>query len=628
MKHACCALLASVSFLPFSAAAEEAVAVMPPVVVTATRTELPLNQIASSMTVIPFEQIQRRNRADVAELLREVPGITVASNGGAGQTTRVFMRGTNSNHVLVLLDGVIVNDPSDPGNAFDFANLSTDNVERIEILSGPQSTLYGSEAIGGVIHIISRKGRGQPRSTAFAEYGRYGTARSGAGHSGEIGRTAYSFSVSGRHTDGVSALDTRYGGTEKDRSNSYYFSGNVHSALSDAFTAKLATRYSRVNTAFDSPGAFTRPADDPLADNDTRQFTARAAGQLALMDGRWVQELGVSALQLNRSQITVFYDTLGNELFGRQQQLGRREMADWVHHIRAVPGHVFSLGAETRSDHFKPSGLGDVTLDNHALYASDQFGIGDAFFMNASTRADFNQAFGNAYTWKLAPGYRIPATDTTVKASYGTGFKTPSLSQLYDPIYGNAALNPERSRGWDAGFEQALWKDRLTVSATYFRNSIRQLIGNANTPPFATLNTGKAKTQGVESSFTYRPAKDWALNGSYTYTLSQDRARDRDLLRRPRHMATAGARYQATPDWDMALDARYSSTRKDIDIQFPYGLVRVKSFALLDLSTHYRVTQAVTLYGRIENLLDKRYEEVFGYGAPGMALYAGAKLAY
>ncbi len=624
------ALATGASLIAFLPALTHAAPVIDPliIVITPARSPVPLNQVASSMTVITPQEIEQRNEASVAELLRSAPGVTVANNGGMGQTSRLFMRGTNSNHVLVLLDGMVMNDPSDPGNAFDFANLSTDNIERIEVLRGAQSTLYGSQAIGGVINIITKEGKGKPRRNAFAEYGRYNTSRLGAGSSGEIGRTAYSLQLSNSYTSGISSYDKKLGGTEKDSSHIYTFAGNLQHRLTERFTAKLNTRYNRTNTEFDSPGGFTRPSDDPEPINDSRQVNLRGAGELTLLDGKWTQEFGVSYLHLNRAQITEYFDSMGTPFFGRQQYYGWRETLDWIHRLRVLPDHLLTIGAETFTDHLKTNQLAEVNEDSQALFADHQFNIGESFFMNNGVRLDRHQAFGRQFTWKIAPGYRIRATGTTLKGTYGTGFKAPSLSQLHDPNFGNPNLKPEKSEGWDAGFEQSLWNGKATVGATYFRNNIRQLVGFDNAPPFAAINTGKARTQGVETVATLHPSAGWDITASYVYTLAQDLVNDVDLLRRPRHQANLGATWRYKAQGDVGAQLRYSSYRRDFDIAFPFGRVYVKSFTTLDLNTNYHLTPAITLYGRLENVFDKRYQEVYAYGQPGMALYAGVKTAF
>ena len=227
-------VVAAATFLAiFSSTASLAQTTIPPIVVTATRSPVNLSQIASSVTVIDEREIRRKNKQTVVELLRDVPGLNLAQSGGVGQNTRIFMRGTNSNHTLVMMDGVALNDPSDTANAYDFSNLTTDNIERIEILRGAQSTLYGSQAIGGVINIITKKGSGAPRHSAFAEYGRYNSAKLGLGSSGEVGDTSYSVSASGSRTDGISAFAKQFGGTEKDENRTATLSANLAQRMSE-----------------------------------------------------------------------------------------------------------------------------------------------------------------------------------------------------------------------------------------------------------------------------------------------------------------------------------------------------------------------------------------------------------
>lgn len=621
-------LTTSIIALTSAAYADNAVTI-PQIVISATRSPTDIAEIASSITVITEEDIKRKNKPTVTELLREVPGVTVANNGGVGQTTRLFMRGTNSNHVLVLMDGIALNDPSDPGDAFDFSNLSTDNIERIEVLRGAQSTLYGSQAIGGVVNIISKKGKGAPKQNAFAEYGRYNSSKVGMGSSGEIGHTSYSLQASNLHTDGISALSKTRGGTEKDGNNSYTAAANIASKLTDDLTAKMNLRYNRSVTEFDSAGSLLpRPFDDPLPDNDSRQINSRMSGEWSLMGGKWVQELGVGYLHLNRNQITEYYDSLFNIFFGRQQYWGWRSNMDWVHRVTLIPGHALTFGAETSRDHFKSLSVSERDVGNVGLFFDDQYVITPNLFINAGIRTDIHQTFGRQSTWKLAPGYTVKETGTRLKATYGKGFKAPSLFQLFDDASGNADLKPEQSDSWDAGFEQALFGDKVTFGATVFRNDIDNLISFDSSPPYAAINIGKARTQGVESSVTVRPLPLWSVKASHTFTQADDRRADKQLSRRPKHQANLSTTYQYSIDGDVGVNVRYVGKSSDIDYQSPYGRTYNRPFATVDLSTNYKLNPAITLYGRLDNLFDKRYEEVYGFGQPGMALYGGVKTEF
>lgn len=629
--------LTGTSVLVSSAAFAATPVILPQIIVTPARTPLPANQIASSVTVISQEEIEQQNRPSVTELLREVSGLSIVNNGGTGQITRVFMRGTNSNHVLVLMDGVALNDPSDPADAFDFSNLTTDNIERIEVLRGPQSTLYGSQAIGGVIQIFTKQGRGKPRHTAFAEYGRYNTRRDGVGSSGEIGRTSYSFTASELHTDGISSFNKKYGGHEKDGNNTYTFATNVASKLTDTFTAKINARYNRTQTAFDSPGSIPnfglRPDDDSAPDNDTRQFNGRVGGEWSLLGGRWTQELGFSMLNINRGTHTEFFDAFFAPHFGHTQFQGHHDTIEWVHHIKASAEHMITAGIETSTEYFKSANstasVPEVNVDNRAFFVDDQYTVTDNLFVNFGVRLDDHQAFGRQLTWKVAPGYNIKSTGTRLKATYGTGFKAPSLSQLFDPVSGNAALGPERSKGWDAGFEQTLWGDKVTFGSTFFRNDITGLIGFGPAPLFETLNVGKARTEGVENSIALCPTNAWSINASHVYTLSEDRSHNIELKRRPKHQANLSTTYQYNANADAGAYVRYVGLSRDFLYNSPVGeVIEVKSFATVGLNANYKLNQNMTLYGRLDNLLDKRYEELSGYGQPGRGLYGGIKATY
>ena len=610
---------------------DEPVAV-PTIVVTPTRSPVPLNQIASSMTVIDREEIEKKNKPTVTELLEEVPGIAIANSGGVGQSTRIFMRGTNSNHVLVMMDGVAINDPSDPATAFDFSNLTTDNIERIEILRGPQSTLYGSQALGGVINIITRKGGGDARTTAFAEYGRYNSSKIGIDRLGEIGRTTYSFSASNSHTSGISAFDKQFGGQEKDGNNTYTFSGNAASRLTDNFTARIVARYNRSVSDFDSVGSLgiggARPDDDPLPNGDSRYINARASGELSLMDGKWTQELGLSTLNVHRDMTAEFFDSVYAPHFERQQFIGTRNTVDWIHRLSMITNHLVTVGGEISSDSFEKNTdiepLDTVNVDNRAVFVDDQFSSGPVF-VNAGARVDDHQSFGTEFTWKIAPGYRIASTGTVLKASYGTGFKAPSLSQLFDPTSGNTLLGPEKSKGWDAGFEQALLEGKANFGATVFRNNITDLVGFGPAPLFATINIGKARAEGVEASLTLRPRLDWRIDSSYTYTLSEDRTHDTALLRRPKHLANVTSVYDYSASGDVRVNIRHVSSSRDWDWATSAFKVDVKAFTTVNIITNYRLDRGLTIYGRIDNLFDERYEEIDGFGQPGISLTVGAK---
>ncbi len=247
-------------------------------------------------------------------------------------------------------------------------------------------------------------------------------------------------------------------------------------------------------------------------------------------------------------------------------------------------------------------------------------------FMSIGARMDDHQTFGREFTWRIAPGYRIKQTATTVKASYGTAFKAPSLYDLFDAFSGNPAISPEKSKGYDAGFEQDVFGDKVTFGATWFSTSISELIGSGPAPTYKSLNIGQATMQGIESFAKWRPTDRWTLSSNYTYTLAMDELNGTSLVRRPKHQGHVDADWRYTDELSFGAAARFVGKRSDYDLSF--SKAQLPSFTTFGLYANYKVNEHATLYGRVDNLLDKRYEEVYSYGTSGRAIYAGVKTSF
>ena len=605
------AFSATVSAAAFAAHADAdapPAAATPDIVISATRNPTPAREVASSITVIDREEIEQKRLPTVADYLREVPGVSVASNGGPGQTTRVFLRGADSDHTLVLVDGVAVNDPSDVGDAYDFAYLTPDNIERIEVLRGPQSTLYGSSAIGGVISITTRQGEGKPGVQGFAEGGSYDTYKAGIGSSGATDRFNYSVEGTRFRTGGFPTFDHFLGGQGSDPVADDTLSGRASAKLADNLSVNVAGRYTNGVANYDDFGA---NADNKTADH---QWSGRASGDLALFDGVWKQELGVSDMRNLRNTI--------NDGFVTEYD-GSRQKADWVNNVKLAPNNTGTLGFELQRESFDGTGSPETSMDTRSAFAQDQLSFGDAFFATVGGRVDNFSTFGTTATYRVAPAYFIKDTGTKLKASYGTGFKAPSLFQLNAPIYGNARLQPEKSRGWDAGFEQSFWGDRLSFGSTYFRNDIRDLI-DFDFATFRYLNVGRAQTHGLENFILLRPWTDTMLRADYTYLRTEDEATHSELLRRPQNTLnlTLDQRFLEGKG-DAQFIVRSVSGREDIDFNFSPTIV--KPYTTLNVNASYQLVPEARIYGRIDNLLDKRYEEIYGYGQPGLTFMVGVK---
>lgn len=582
----------------------------PAVIFSATRTATPAAQVASSVSVLTEEDIQRRHKNSVVELLRELPGVSIAANGPIGQTARVFIRGADSRHTLVVVDGVTVNDPSDPSNAYDFAYLTPDNIARIEVLRGPQSTLYGADAIGGVIAITTKTGDGAPSYHATAEVGSHRSRLGRIGSSGKAGGVSYSVTASEQRVGNISSFNERRGATEDDPYENTVFSGRVDGQVTENLRLGVTGRLHDGRVEFDDFGA-----DAPNVTH-SNQALGRAYGNLSLLGGDWVQELGVSTMDLSRDSITGF----GANTFD-----SRRNKVDWQHTVQLPAGHTGTLGLEASEEEFFTNTIAQRSINTKSLYVQDQFGIGDAFFMAIGARWDDHSTFGHEVTYRLAPTYLIHATGTKLKATYGTGFKAPAPFQLFSS-FGDPTLKPEESTGWDAGFEQRLWGDTVEFGSTYFDNDIDQFI-DFDLVTFTYKNLQSVSTKGVENFLIYRPDIAWTLTLNHTYTLAENELTGTALLRRPKHDVNALVDYRfADGNGGAQLGGRFVGHRKDVDLTF--ANTTMPSHFTLDVSADYAISEHATLYTRLDNLLDREYEEVFGYGTPGTTVYVGVKGSY
>ena len=607
------------------------------IVVTATRTEQPKLELGSSATLISFEDLKKAGKETVAEALAAVPGLDVMQNGGPGKTADIFIRGANSEHTLVMVDGVEVNDPMSPGRTFDLAHLSLDNIDRIEIVRGPQSTLYGSDAMGGVINIITRKGVGKSRLFISAEAGSYGTFRESAGVSGEKNNVNYSLEASRFDTKGFSSSGEQYGNTEKDGYGNTTLSGRLGFKAAETLEFNLIGRY--VDAKNDVDNFEGEGGDDPNYVIDSQQLILAANARLSLLKGKWEQRLGVSYNHIRRD-LNNPTDELNPYDSSQGTYKGRIFKMDWQHNIYLHPTNTITAGIEYEreqgeSEYFYESMWGpgeslfpEESAHTTGIYLQDSIKIQDTFFMTIGARFDDHNRFGSETTYRIAPAV-VFKSGTKFKATYGTGFKAPSLYQLFAPAtmwgpVGNQNLEPEISKGWDMGIEQFLFQDRLTLSFTYFRNDFENLILYDFTRGY--VNVNEAETKGYEIFMSARPVNTLTIRGSYTYTDAIDKENDEQLLRRPKHKANLLFDLQLFKMANVNLNILHVGKRFDL---FPYPTrTEADAFTLFNLAASYRVTKNIEVFGRIDNLFDTEYELVLGYGTAGRSAYIGIKATY
>jgi vitamin B12 transporter len=599
------------------------------IVVTATRIPTPELQVASSISVVTADEIADRQIQTLPDLLKDLPGLNVIQTGGAGGQTSVFIRGTNSNHTKVLVDGIDVSDPSSPSGTFDFGQFLTQDIQKVEILRGPQSGLYGSDAIGGVINVITKSGSGPAQFTAGTEAGSFDTFNQTAGVSGSLERFHYTANVEHYHSGAtpVTPLDLLAPGEQ--RIDDYYdnITGSTKLGfdVTEHFDVGLVARYTDSHLRLTGENEDNFPFDFPdsaQSANDTRQYYTRAIAHLISYDGGLEQTLGIAY-----SDIKSFETSPENP---ESDFFGARVNVDWQGTIRLATDERLVLGAEHQREEMTVPLSASTTIDSG--YAELQSSFDDALFNTLSVRYDDNDRFGSKVTYRVAPAYVIQETGTKLKASVGTGFKAPTLSQMFQnfpdfDFFANPNLRPETSLGYDLGFEQSILGDTVRFGATYFRNNIKNLI--TDNADFTTdINVGRAVTQGAETFASYQPLRDLTFRLDYTYTQATDDILHEELLRRPKHKVDLNAAWHATDR--LSLNATVLSVSSWIDGNRDFSIPRLTApgYTTVDVAASYDLSGHLTLYGRITNLFDRHYENPVGFLQPSIGAFAGIRTRF
>jgi len=604
------------------------------IIVTATRIKIPSKEVGSSITVITGDEIDKMQKSTIHEVLRTVPGLDVIQSGGPGSTARIYMRGAKSEHTLVLMDGVEMNDPISPGRVFDFANLSTDNIERIEIIRGPQSTLYGSDAIGGVINIITKKGRGKPDGFISVEGGSFNTFREKVGFSGGSRWINYSLGLSKYNTNGISAANEKDGNHEKDGYKNDSLSARAGITPNDTFSMDFILRWNSAEFDMDNMGG--AGGDDSNNIGESEQFFFRTVANIVMLNDIWEQKLGFSMVDYNRYFRNDTDDNHPDEL-SKDSYTGKLLKFDWQHNIYLNEKNTLILGIETEEEkgksknYFKnhhinhTSTFGEKIARTTGYYIQDHINIWDALSVTLGARLDDHDEFGEKTTYRITSAYTVRETGTKIRGSYGTGFKTPSLYQLYSE-YGDKDLDPEESVGWDVGIDQFFFSNKISIGATYFNNELENLIYFDDSKS-KYKNISKAVTEGLEFLLSAEVSNNLTLNASYTFTDTEDKRTGKDLLLRPRDKYAINIDYSFSNRSNIGLDVIYIGDRYDTDYSSNLPVrVKLKEYVRVDLAANYDINKNIQIFGRIENIFDEDYEEVKGYGTPGISAYAGLKL--
>ena len=608
------------------------------IIVTASRSPIELVNIGSAATVISREQIELRQARYVTDLLRSVPGFSVSQVGTTGSQTQVRVRGAEANHVLVLIDGVRANDPAS-GDEFRWELLSTGNVERIEIVRGPQSSLWGSDAVSAVVHVITQSGAARSGVSGYAEGGSNETRNGGL--NGGIGgdRWSLGFGVEHLDTDGTNISRS---GTEKDDSDMTTASLSSQFRPTADLAIKLGLRAVEAYSQFDPVDFFVTglPQDGDVA-TDSERIYLNVDTTLSTLDGRLVQHLNARYLDTDNSNLSD--GSLSSSTASDRKTLTYQ--ADIKIHE-----NLLSLAIEherTRFEQRGDIGFGDPNQDQNmsvSSFIADYQGKSlERLTWLLSARYDDYSDFESAVSGRLSLAYAVSDT-TLLRANIGTGRKAPTFIERFGffpgQFIGNPQLKPEKSLSYDLGIDQVLFDGALEIQLAVYHQDLEDEINGFIFDPETFLFTaensaGDSARKGIEAAASLKLTENMSFGGSYTYTDSTENnesGSDVRELRRPRHSGSLYSTYRFLDERaNLLVTADYGGTSTDIffpPFPAPSEIVSLESHWLLDLTASYDFNQKTSLFVRASNLLDEDYEQVFGYSTPGRAAYAGVRFGF
>ena len=597
------------------------------IVVTANRVERPLAEVAESVTVIDTAEIERRQPLTVTDLLRTEPGVTVTRNGGVGGVSGVSIRGASADQTLVLIDGVRINDPSAPAAGFNFGDLLAGQIGRVELVRGSPGVIWGSQAIGGVVNLITRPPTDDPRLTVRAEGGWRDTANLSADASGTLGPVRAGVGGSYLRTDNISAFA---GGTERDPYRNAGAHARVEVALTDTLGLDLRGFYTDAKANIDGFDFATNQLMDTADTARSRQYVGYAGVNLALLDGRFRNRVAYSATRINRAD----RDGDGNSTFDAKGTIERVEYQGVLTPVAAVEA-VF--GAEHEHTKSRTEGFGLVDRadrDLDSVYGQLAVTPAARLTVTGGIRYDDHESFGSN-TSLGAGAVWSPALPLTLRVNYGEGFKVPSLFQLSSGFaIGNDRLQPERARSYEAGAALRLADGRVELGATAYRRDTRDLIVYlscfqdpspicVDRPNGVYDNVARARAEGVELTATVSPVPALSIQGQLSLIDATDRDTGLDLARRPKRTASVLADYR----WRFGLETGATVLQVGDSYDDAFESVPLDGYVLVDLRASYPIGERFALTARIENLFDERYQTAARYGQPGRAAYAGLRVA-
>ncbi len=615
------------------------------IIVSAYRTPVLQLELGSAVSTIDRQTIENRQTISVTDLLQDLPGLAVSRSGNFGAQTAIRIRGAEANQVLVRIDGIEVNDPA-ADDAFAFAHLIANDIERIEVVRGPQSALWGSDALAGVIDITTRRSSDRLNGDLFIEGGAFNTFNGGM-HIGTRGEK-FGVDLTASYVDSDGTNTSRSGPEDDGYQN---ITANLRADIDVTSNLKLdaSLRHVEATKEFDSTDFSTGLPADTDRESDTRQSTLGIGGKLSLFEDFWVQSLRLTGMMTNNES---FSDGIRNtrtaaDKYGAYYQSTlnfdagpTRESAQQV-----------TLAVDYEREEFKQRGtssFGDPnqnqSTDNTALIAEYRAsGFGGLSF-SVGLRYDNNRTFDDVATYRTTAAYRFDGLDSRLHASFGTGQKSPTFSERFgffpDQFQGNLELKPETSKGFDIGYEQRFADGRVVADLTYFRTRLEDEINGFFFDPslgafgmFTAVNRdGTSKSSGVEIELSARIIDGLSTTASYTYTDASQpdtSGQQQREIRRPRHMAALNLNYAFLGRAQLNANVSYSGEQTDVffpPFPAPSEVVSLDAYTLVNLTGSVAITDNVSVLARVENLFDKTYENVFGFATPGVGAFLGVRI--
>lgn len=598
---------------------EDGVTRLEAITVTANRAPTEKSKTGSKVEQVTQEEIEEKALVSVGDYLTRLPGISVASSGGVGTATGIFMRGLGGAYVKTLYNGIDISDTTGTQVLTQYQYLLTGGITGIEVLKGSQGTLYGSSSIAGLVDIATL-GEAEEgiHHSVHVEAGSFGTVRGHYGLTGAQDGSKIAANVTGFRTDGISALA---GGWERDGYDNVTLDLAAEHRINEAFSVFGSLLYIDAKAEYDDLDS--APPYNPLPNDPDSHETATMTGgrfgfNFDLMDGRLKNTLSVQGFKSDRQQ------AWGGSFIGTRQKV------DYQGSFEATERVLLQYGVDRERQDAEDAGGGPLDkIDLTGVWTQAVVEPVDNLVLTAGLRHDDHSMFGGYTTWRGTASYLLDQTGTRLHSSFGTGFRAPGLYELYGPGVGNPGLKPETSRSFDIGVEQRFLDGRLTADLTYFNVEVEDLIDWQYTGPnpwdgkYFQVD-GIRKSRGIELSASYDVSEQFKLAGSYTYIdskITDAYGSTYQQARVPKHVAVLSASVRPAEKWTLSGDLKFAADSVD-------GGVKLKDYVLLNAKVAYQVTEATEVYLRGENLLDQDYQVVKGYNTPGIAAYAGFKTKF